>query len=50
MQRVIDLMKEPHISGEFVTTMLEAWASSREGLLMPANAQQVAYDALVMAQ
>jgi len=46
MERVVELIKQPHVSGEFVTTMLRPGRGSREGLQMPEDAQQVAYDAL----
>jgi dihydroorotase len=46
MERVVELIKQPHVSGEFVTTMLRPGRGSREGLQMPKDAQQVAYDAL----
>lgn len=46
MERVVALIKEPHISGEFVTTMLRPGRGSREGLQIPKDAQQVAYEAL----
>jgi len=46
MERVVNLIKQPHVSGEFVTTMLRPGRGSREGLHIPKAAQQVAYDAL----
>ncbi len=46
MKRMIDLCKEEHITGEFVTTMLRENRGSREGLLMDKVAQDVAYQAL----
>lgn len=46
MERVVELIKQPHVSGEFVTTMLRPGRGSREGLQMPEDAQRVAYDAL----
>lgn len=46
MERVVELIKQPHVTGEFVTTMLRPGRGSREGLQMPEAAQQVAYDAL----
>lgn len=45
MQRVLDLIGG-NITGEFVTTMLREGRGSREGLQMPKEAQQLAYDAL----
>ena len=46
MQRVVDLIKQPNVSGEFVTTMLRPGRGSREGLQMPKAAQDVAYEAV----
>ena len=46
MQRVVDLIKQPNVSGEFVTTMLRPGRGSREGLQMPKGAQEVAYEAV----
>ncbi len=46
MQKMIDLCKEEHITGEFVTTMLRENRGSREGLLMDKKAQDLAYQAL----
>jgi len=43
---VVALIKQPHVSGEFVTTMLRPGRDSREGLQLPKASQQVAYDAL----
>jgi len=46
MKIVVDLLKRPNISGEFVTTMLRYSQGSREGLLLPKKAQQICYEAL----
>lgn len=46
MERVVELIKQPHVSGEFVTSMLRPSRGSRDCLVMPKDAQQVAYDAL----
>ena len=46
MKRVLALVNGKNISAEFVTTMLRKGRGSREGLQMPKEAQQVAYDAL----
>ena len=46
MQRVLALVNGDTITAEFVTTMLRPGRGSREGLLMPADAQKTAYDAL----
>jgi dihydroorotase len=46
MQQVVDLIRQPNVSGEFVTTMLRPGRGSREGLQMPKAAQEVAYEAI----
>ncbi len=46
MERIISLLKKPNVSGEFVTAMLRPGRGNREGLLMPKEAQEVAYKAL----
>lgn len=46
IQAVIDLCKNEHISGEFVTTQLRKGLGSREGLQMTPASQKCAYDAL----
>jgi hypothetical protein len=47
MERVIKLTKDnPHISAEFVTTMLRSGQGSREGLQLPKESQKLAWDAL----
>ncbi len=46
MERVVELIKEDHVTGEFVTTQLRPGLGSREGLMMTKKSQQVAYDAL----
>jgi len=46
MQRVVELIKQDHVTGEFVTTQLRPGLGSREGLMMTKKSQQVAYDAL----
>ncbi|WP_035289230.1 amidohydrolase family protein [Clostridium sp. KNHs214] len=46
MARVIELCKNDHVTGEFVTTMLRAGKGSREGLQLPKESQKLAYDAL----
>lgn len=45
MQAVIDLI-EDNVTAEFVTTMLREGRGSREGLQIPKDAQELAYDAL----
>jgi len=46
MRRITDLLAQPNISGEFVTSMLRPGGGNREGLLMPKAAQEIAYEAL----
>jgi len=46
MERVVELLKADHVTGEFVTTQLRPGLGSREGLKMTEASQQVAYDAL----
>lgn len=46
MKIIVDLCKKDNVTGEFVTTMLRKGGGSREGLIMPEKAQQVAYNAL----
>ncbi|NPV72144.1 MAG: amidohydrolase family protein [Firmicutes bacterium] len=46
MQRVVDLVKKPGVTAEFVSTQLRPGKGSREGLLLPEKAQEVAYEAL----
>ncbi len=46
MKRVVELVKEDHVTGEFVTTQLRPGLGSREGLKMTEASQQVAYEAL----
>lgn len=47
MRRVIELTKNnPHISAEFVTTMLREGQGSREGMQLPKESQKLAWDAL----
>lgn len=46
MKAIVELLKQPHVSGEFVTTMLRKGKGSREGLFLPEKSQQIAYDAL----
>ena len=45
MQAVIDLIGD-NVTAEFVTTMLREGRGSREGLQIPKDAQELAYDAL----
>ncbi|OMH32500.1 hydrolase [Tersicoccus sp. Bi-70] len=46
MARVLALVEEPHVSAEFVTSMLRPSLGSREGLKMTKASQQLAMDAL----
>lgn len=46
MKLMVDLCKEEHITGEFVTTMLRKGGGNRDGIIMPEKSQQVAFDAL----
>ena len=42
MQRVRELLKQPHVSGEMVTSMLRPGGGNREGLRMPREVQKLA--------
>lgn len=46
MKTVIDLCKNEHVTGEFVTTMLREGGGSREGLILPKKSRELAYNAL----
>jgi len=47
MQRIVDLARQhPHVTADFVTSMLRPAAGRREGLVMHPAAQDVAYHAL----
>lgn len=47
MQRIVDLVRQhPHVTADFVTSMLRHSAGRREGLVMDTAAQDVAYGAL----
>jgi dihydroorotase-like cyclic amidohydrolase len=46
MRRVVELVKKQGVTAEFVSTQLRPGRGSREGLLLPEKAQQVAYEAL----
>lgn len=50
MQRVLDLLKEEHVSGEVVTSHLRESGGAREGLVMPKDSQKLIYDALEKGQ
>lgn len=46
MQQVLDVCKKPHVSAEFVGTMLRAGGGNREGAGMDEQARQLALQAL----
>lgn len=46
MERIVALLKQPQVTGELVTAMLRPGRGSWEGLLMPKEVQEVAYEAL----
>src|SRR5699024_9475554 len=46
MNTVLDLCKNSHVSTEFVTSQLRKSGGSREGLIMPDESKQLAFDAL----
>lgn len=46
MAFIVELCKLNNISAEFVTTMLRPGGGSREGLILPKKAQEIAYRAL----
>lgn len=46
MERFIELLKQPHISGDLMTAHLRPGLGNREGIFIDRAAQQVAYEAL----
>jgi dihydroorotase len=46
MQRMVELLKQPHVSGDLTTSHLRPGLGNRDGILIDASAQQVAYEAL----
>lgn len=46
MQLIIGLLREPHIEGEFVSSMMRPSRGHREGLLIDPRAQRAAFEAL----
>ena len=46
MERFIELMRQPHVSGDLMTAHLRPGLGNREGILIDPRAQQVAYEAL----
>jgi dihydroorotase len=46
MERFVELLKQPHISGDFMTGHLRPGLGNRDGILIDRSAQQNAYEAL----
>jgi dihydroorotase len=46
MQRIIGLLKQPHVSGDLMTGHLRPGLGNRDGILIDKTAQQTAYEAL----
>jgi dihydroorotase len=46
MQRMVELLKQPHVSGDLTTSHLRPGLGNRDGILIDRAAQQVAYEAL----
>lgn len=46
MERFIELMRQPHVSGDLMTAHLRPGLGNREGILIDHEAQRVAYEAL----
>lgn len=46
MQRIIELLKQPHVSGDLMTGYLRPGLGNRDGILVDRTAQQTAYEAL----
>ncbi|MBV9197947.1 MAG: amidohydrolase family protein [Solirubrobacterales bacterium] len=46
LRRCIDLCRRPNVTGEFLTPALRPGLGNRDGVLIDAGAQQLAYDAL----
>jgi dihydroorotase len=46
MERFVELLKQPHISGDFLTSHMRPGLGNREGILIDRVAQQTAYEAL----
>jgi predicted amidohydrolase len=46
MRRHVELLKQPHVSGDLITAHLRPGLGNREGILIDPGAQEVAYEAL----
>jgi dihydroorotase len=46
MERIVELLKQPHISGDLMTGHLRPGLGNRDGILVDRSAQQIAYEAL----
>jgi dihydroorotase len=46
MERIIELLKLPHVSGDLMTGHLRPGLGNRDGILVDGSAQQIAYEAL----
>ena len=46
MRRMVELLKQPHVSGDLTTSHLRPGLGNRDGILIDRAAQQVAYEAL----
>ncbi|QIN78474.1 amidohydrolase family protein [Rubrobacter marinus] len=46
MRRMVELLKQPHVTGDLTTSHLRPGLGNRDGILMDRAAQQVAYEAL----
>lgn len=46
MRRMVELFRQPHVSGDLLTSHLRPGLGNREGILIDRDAQQVAYEAL----
>jgi dihydroorotase len=46
MQRIVELLRQPHVSGDLMTGHLRLGLGNRDGILIDKVAQQVAYEAL----
>jgi hypothetical protein len=46
MQRIVELLRQPHVSGDLMTGHLRPGLGNRDGILIDKTAQQTAYEAL----
>jgi hypothetical protein len=46
MERIVELLRQPNVSGDLMTAHLRPGLGNREGILIDKSAQQVAYEAL----